>query len=118
MADVIARNPNEVFLIEGHTDATGNDVDNLSLSDRRAGSVAEILTETYQIPPENLVTQGYGSQYLKMPTQAAERANRRVTSGASPHSSRAGWRSDTKRSPPHADNGRAERPAIFVARRI
>ena len=32
----IERNPREVFLIEGHTDATGNDTDNLSLSDRRA----------------------------------------------------------------------------------
>ncbi len=32
----IARNPREVFLIEGHTDAVGNPVDNLSLSDRRA----------------------------------------------------------------------------------
>lgn len=79
IGDGIMRNPNEVFLIEGHTDATGNDTDNLSLSDRRAGSVAEILTETYQIPPENLVTQGYGSQYPKIPSQAAERANRRVT---------------------------------------
>ena len=32
----VERNPAEVFLIEGHTDAVGNDVDNLSLSDRRA----------------------------------------------------------------------------------
>ncbi len=39
----IQRNPREVFLIEGHTDAVGNDVDNLSLSDRRAESAAELL---------------------------------------------------------------------------
>jgi hypothetical protein len=32
----ISENPREVFLIEGHTDAVGPDVDNLSLSDRRA----------------------------------------------------------------------------------
>ena len=32
----IQENPREVFLIEGHTDAVGTDVDNLSLSDRRA----------------------------------------------------------------------------------
>ena len=32
----IAANPSEVFLVEGHTDAVGSDVDNLSLSDRRA----------------------------------------------------------------------------------
>src|SRR5205807_5421236 len=41
----IQRNPREVFLIEGHTDAVGNDVDNLSLSDRRAESAAELLTQ-------------------------------------------------------------------------
>ena len=31
------------------------------------------------MPPENLVTQGYGEQYLKIDTQGPERANRRVT---------------------------------------
>jgi outer membrane protein OmpA-like peptidoglycan-associated protein len=77
--DVIARNPNEVFLIEGHTDAVGNDVDNLSLSDRRAETVAGILTESYQIPPENMTTQGYGSHFLKIQTPEANRQNRRVT---------------------------------------
>ena len=72
------RNPREVFLIEGHTDAVGADVDNLSLSDRRAEAVAVALTEQFQVPPENLVTQGYGEQYLKVPTAGPERANRRV----------------------------------------
>ena len=79
MQDSIARNPNEVFLIEGHTDAVGNDVDNLSLSDRRAETVASVLTESFQIPPENLTTQGYGSQFLKIQTPDANRQNRRVT---------------------------------------
>ena len=65
--------------VEGHTDAVGADVDNLSLSDRRAQSVAEILTRDFQIPPENLTTQGYGEQYLKVNTQEASRENRRVT---------------------------------------
>lgn len=76
---IIRRNPDEVFLIEGHTDAVGQDVDNLTLSDRRAESVAVILTQTFEVPPENLTTQGYGEQYLKIPTQGAERQNRRVT---------------------------------------
>ena len=75
----VERDPNEVFLIEGHTDAVGNDDDNLSLSDRRAEAVAVILTDHFQIPPENLTTQGYGEQQLKVQTEAAERANRRVT---------------------------------------
>ncbi|GIL00570.1 MAG: OmpA family protein [Xanthobacteraceae bacterium] len=74
----IEQNPSEVFLIEGHTDAVGSDDDNLSLSDRRAESVAVVLTEQFQIPPENLTTQGYGEQYLKVQTEAPERANRRV----------------------------------------
>jgi len=75
----VAQNPSEVFLIEGHTDAVGADVDNLSLSDRRAESVAVVLSEQYQVPGENLTTQGYGEQYLKVPTDAPERLNRRVT---------------------------------------
>jgi outer membrane protein OmpA-like peptidoglycan-associated protein len=75
----LQRSPNEVFLVEGHTDAVGSDIDNLSLSDRRAQAVAEILTRDFQIPPENLTTQGYGEQYLKVQTQDASRENRRVT---------------------------------------
>lgn len=74
----ISRNPREVFLIEGHTDAVGSDVDNLSLSDRRAESVAVALSEEFHVPAENLVTQGYGKQELKVPTDGPERANRRV----------------------------------------
>ena len=75
---VLERNPNEVFLIEGHTDAVGSDVDNLSLSDRRAESVAVVLADTFKVPTENLVTQGYGRQFLKIRTELPERANRRV----------------------------------------
>jgi hypothetical protein len=75
----VSQNPSEVFLIEGHTDAVGETDENLSLSDRRAESVADILTSQFQIPPENLTTQGYGEQQLKVPTQGPERANRRVT---------------------------------------
>jgi len=78
MKRVISRNPDEVFMIEGYTDAVGSQEDNLSLSDRRAESVAEVLTEEFQVPFENLVTQGYGEDYLKVPTQAPERLNRRV----------------------------------------
>jgi outer membrane protein OmpA-like peptidoglycan-associated protein len=78
MQQILAQRPDEIFLIEGHTDAVGNDVDNLSLSDRRAESVAVILTSVYQVPPENLVTQGYGPQFLKIPTDGPSRENRRV----------------------------------------
>ena len=76
---MVGRNPDEVFLIEGHTDAVGSDVDNLSLSDRRAESVAVILSQNFQVPPENLTTQGYGAQQLKVQTPGPSRENRRVT---------------------------------------
>jgi outer membrane protein OmpA-like peptidoglycan-associated protein len=78
MKRVIDRNPDEMFMIEGHTDAVGSDEDNLSLSDRRAESVAIILSEQFGVPAENLTTQGYGEQYLKVNTEQAERQNRRV----------------------------------------
>jgi len=76
---VLDRNPDEIFMIEGHTDAVGSDEDNLTLSDRRAETVAMILSDEFGVPPENLVTQGYGEQFLKIPTEAPERANRRVS---------------------------------------
>ena len=72
------QNPNSVFLIEGYTDATGNPNDNLSLSDRRAQSVAAILSKDFGVPPENLTTQGYGQQNLKVNTQGPSVENRRV----------------------------------------
>jgi outer membrane protein OmpA-like peptidoglycan-associated protein len=75
---ILDRHPDEVFLVEGHTDAVGSEIDNLTLSDRRAEEVAIILSDTFGVPPENLITQGYGEQFLKVPTQAPERANRRV----------------------------------------
>lgn len=79
MEDVLAEQPDEVYLIEGHTDAVGSDEDNLILSDERAEAVATALSQNYDIPPENLITQGYGEQYLKVNTEGPERANRRAT---------------------------------------
>ena len=68
MLKVISENPATVFMLEGHTDAVGAAEDNMSLSDRRAESVAEILTTNFNVPPENLVTQGYGEQHLRVQT--------------------------------------------------
>jgi outer membrane protein OmpA-like peptidoglycan-associated protein len=78
MQDLLDVNPDEVFLIEGHTDATGKAALNLALSDRRAESVALALTEYFDIPPENMVVQGYGETELLIDTQESEAANRRV----------------------------------------
>jgi outer membrane protein OmpA-like peptidoglycan-associated protein len=79
IGDILQRDPGETFLIEGHTDAVGSDESNLVLSDERAESIANVLTELFDIPAENLVTQGYGERYLKIDTEGDERENRRVT---------------------------------------
>ncbi|PDS67586.1 hypothetical protein CO653_04745 [Rhizobium anhuiense] len=79
ISEVLKKDPSETFLIEGHTDAVGSDHSNLILSDQRAESVANVLTDVYGIAPENLATQGYGEQYLKVNTSGPEQENRRVT---------------------------------------
>ncbi|MBN2629494.1 MAG: OmpA family protein, partial [Rhodobacteraceae bacterium] len=78
LEQLLRDNPGEVFLIEGHTDAVGSAFSNLTLSDRRAESVALALTEYYGIPPENMVVQGYGEGELRVPSAGDERANRRA----------------------------------------
>lgn len=78
MQTMIDANPGEMFLIEGHTDATGKAAMNLALSDRRAESVALALTEYFDIPPENMIIQGYGETELLIDTQSDEKRNRRV----------------------------------------
>ncbi|MDQ0472537.1 OmpA family protein [Labrys wisconsinensis] len=76
---IVAAHPNEVFLIEGHTDAVGSDASNLVLSRQRAEAVKQALTEYYQISPDNLTTAGLGARYLKVQTPDPEQENRRVT---------------------------------------
>ena len=66
----------EIFL---DTDKVGSDVDNLSLSDRRAESAATLLTQQFNVPAENLTSQGYGEQYPKEQTDGPSAINRRVT---------------------------------------
>ncbi len=78
IVDIIQEDPGQMFLIEGHTDAVGDAGYNLALSDRRAETVALALTEYFGVPPENLITQGYGESILKVPTLRAERENRRA----------------------------------------
>lgn len=78
ITESVRQNPGEMFMIEGYTDAIGSDASNLALSDRRAESVALALTEYFKVPPENMIVQGYGEQFLRVQTQTAERANRRV----------------------------------------
>ena len=77
--EAVASNPQEIFMIEGYTDTVGTDATNLALSDRRAESVALALTEYFDVPPENLVVQGYGEQFLKVRAEGDIRENRRAS---------------------------------------
>lgn len=76
---IVAAHPGEVFVIEGNTDAVGDDAYNLRLSKERAEAVKQALTQYYVISPDNLVTAGLGERYLKIPTPEPEQENRRVT---------------------------------------
>ena len=76
---ILAAHPEEVFMIEGHTDAVGSDAYNLALSRQRAESVRRALLEYYVIAPENLSVVGLGERYLKIPTPDPEQENRRVS---------------------------------------
>ena len=76
---ILAAHPNEVFVVEGHTDAVGSDAYNKELSAKRAASVREALLEYFVIEPENLIAVGYGERYLRIPTEEPEQENRRVT---------------------------------------
>jgi hypothetical protein len=48
---IVAERPDEVFLIEGHTDAVGSDAANDALSQRRALAVREALLDYFIIDP-------------------------------------------------------------------
>ena len=76
---IVKKYPNEVFLIEGHTDAPGSDGYNSRLSKLRAESIKEALVSYYVIPAKNLRTVGLGERFLKIPTADAEPENRRVS---------------------------------------
>jgi outer membrane protein OmpA-like peptidoglycan-associated protein len=68
------------FEIAGHTDNTGTEQDNLTLSHERAQAVKDFLVEFYGIDPDRLVARGYGeSQPVASNTTEEGRArNRRV----------------------------------------
>jgi outer membrane protein OmpA-like peptidoglycan-associated protein len=64
--------------INGHTDAKGTDPYNQKLSERRAEAIEQYLVDHFHLPPENLVTVGYGKQHPKNPGDMFAAENRRV----------------------------------------
>jgi len=79
IAEIILTNPNETFVIEGHTDITGNEAHNLELSKNRANAVKEYLI-TRGVGRGVVMADGFGQKYpISDNRTAAGRAkNRRV----------------------------------------
>ena len=76
---IVAGNPDEVFLIEGHTDAVGSATYNQGLSSKRANAVRDAMLQFFNVESNNIETVGYGERFLKINTPEAEPENRRVT---------------------------------------
>jgi outer membrane protein OmpA-like peptidoglycan-associated protein len=66
------------FVIAGHTDAIGTEAYNQGLSERRAETIKQYLTEKYGINGSDLVTVGYGKSKPKDPNAPTDPTNRRV----------------------------------------
>jgi len=78
---LIQRNPQSVFLIEGHTDSIGTEESNLILSQDRATMVKMWLVREMKIPADRIETVGFGASRLIAPasgTQEEQQINRRV----------------------------------------
>ncbi len=66
------------FLIVGHTVSTGRRDINLSLSQRRADVIREVLVNTFKINPKRLLSLGLGEEQLLDSARPASPANQRV----------------------------------------
>lgn len=79
LAEFLRENPERSVLVEGHTDSTGGESFNLSLSQRRADSVRSAIMAR-GIDPRRVLARGYGEQYpaANNDTAAGRRQNRRV----------------------------------------
>lgn len=78
LAEVFKYNPNDRYVIEGHTDAAGGSDYNLSLSERRAKAVIEYLATAHGLPRDRFVARGAGSAQLLLPADPMNGRNRRV----------------------------------------
>jgi len=80
VGEVLAKYPELRVEIAGHTDAVGTEDDNRTLSDARAQSVREYLTNRFGIAPQRLVARGYGEArpIATNETEAGRALNRRV----------------------------------------
>lgn len=75
------------FLIVGHTVSTGRRENNLTLSQRRADVIRDMLVNTFKISPKRLVTLGLGEEQMldsAHPTAPVNQQVQIVTVGKAP----------------------------------
>ncbi len=81
LGTLIAKNPQALFVIEGHTDSFGSPDYNLMLSKARAESVKRTVVALTGVSPSQIQTRGYGSTRLIAPSNGSpeqQQINRRV----------------------------------------
>lgn len=80
VAVLMRRNPEAKLLIEGHTDSTGSDAYNLSLSKRRASSIRAYLVHGGLVKQSRVRSEGYGESrpVADNDTEAGRERNRRI----------------------------------------
>ena len=66
------------FLVIGHTESTGRRDANLTLSQRRADSIREVLAGTFKIAPRRLQALGLGEEQLRDSSRPTSPANVRA----------------------------------------
>lgn len=80
LRDVVAVYPRAVFMVEGHTDSTGDSGANQRLSQSRAEAVRRYMVETLQVPEGRVTAVGFGDSRPIAKNESAEgrRQNRRI----------------------------------------
>jgi len=77
VADVLKDQQDRSIVVEGHTDSTGTDAKNDTLSQQRADSVKDYLVNR-GVPSERITTRGFGASHPVTSNDSAEgRANNR-----------------------------------------
>lgn len=64
LTTLIKDNPHLTFEVGVHTDARGNDRQNLNVSQQKAESIAQYIYNSNQIQPNQLIAKGYGETQL------------------------------------------------------
>jgi OmpA-OmpF porin, OOP family len=80
LAGLLKMDPSLKIQITGHTDSTGDATANQSLSERRAKTVKQTLSDKYGVDPSRLTAKGYGAEQplAENDTEQGRAINRRV----------------------------------------